>query len=101
MGFWEKIPLSWEQEKMLRNEYENSFVNNKIIFEESLYARTEPLAAVAKKVMNQIAMIGWTTAGHTAGYIPVFSIGAGSQLFMGKMDNTDIPKRIIRAAKYE
>ena len=101
MGFWEKIPLTWEQEKMLRNEYENSFVNNKILFEEGLYAKTEPLAAVAKKIMNQIAMIGWTTAGHTAGYVPVFSVGVGAQLFMGKMDNTDIPKRIIQAAKYE
>lgn len=35
MGFWEKIPLSWEQEKMLRNEYENSFVNNKIILKKA------------------------------------------------------------------
>lgn len=56
MGFWKELPLTWEQEKMLRDEYEQSFVKNKVVFEESLYARTEPLAAAARKVMSQIAM---------------------------------------------
>lgn len=101
MGFWKTLPLSWEQEKMLRDEYESSFVKNKVVFEESLYAKTEPLAAVAKKVMSQIAMVGWTSPNHTAGYVPVFAVGAGSNLFIGKMDNTEIPKRIAKAAGYK
>lgn len=50
MGFWKELPLTWEQEKMLRDEYEQSFVKNKVVFEESLYARTEPLAAAAKRL---------------------------------------------------
>lgn len=101
MGFWKVLPLTWEQEKMLRDEYEQSFVKNKVVFEESLYAKTEPLAATAKKVMSQIAMVGWTSPNHTAGYVPVFAVGAGSKLFMGKMDNTEIPKRIAKAAGYK
>lgn len=101
MGFWKELPLTWEQEKMLRDEYETSFVKNKVVFEESLYAKTEPLAAAARKVMSQIAMVGWTSTGHTAGYVPVFAIGAGSDLFTGKMDNTEIPKRIAKAAGYK
>ena len=101
MGFWKELPLTWEQEKMLRDEYEQSFVKNKVVFEESLYARTEPLAAAARKVMSQIAMVGWTSSSHTAGYVPVFAIGAGSDLFTGKMDNTEIPKRIAKAAGYK
>ena len=101
MGFWKELPLTWEQEKMLRDEYEQSFVKNKVVFEESLYARTEPLAAAARKVMSQIAMVGWTISSHTAGYVPVFAIGAGADLFTGKMDNTEIPKRIAKAAGYK
>jgi|UniRef100_UPI003FF137A2 alkaline phosphatase len=101
MGFWKELPLTWEQEKMLRDEYEQSFVKNKVVFEESLYARTEPLAAAARKVMSQIAMVGWTSSSHTAGYVPVFAIGAGADLFTGKMDNTEIPKRIAKAAGYK
>ena len=100
-GFWKELPLTWEQEKMLRDEYEQSFVKNKVVFEESLYARTEPLAAAARKVMSQIAMVGWTSSSHTAGYVPVFAIGAGADLFTGKMDNTEIPKRIAKAAGYK
>ena len=101
MGFWKELPVSWEQEKMLRDAYEESFVNKHVVFEESLYAKTEPLAVAAKKVMSQIAMVGWTGGGHTAGYVPVFAVGAGSKLFVGKMDNTEIPKRIAKAGGYK
>ena len=101
MGFWKELPLTWEQEKMLRDEYEQSFVKNKVVFEVSLYARTVPLAAAARMVMSQIAMVGWTSSSHTAGYVPVFAIGAGADLFTGKMDNTEIPKRIAKAAGYK
>jgi len=101
MGFWKKLPLTWEQEKMLRDQYEESFVKKHVVFEESLYSKTEPLAATARKVMSQIAMVGWTSPNHTAGYVPVYAIGAGSKLFIGKIDNTEIPKRIAKAAGYK
>lgn len=100
MGFWKELPLNWEQEKMLRDAYEDSFVKKHVVFEESLYAKTEPLAVAAKKVMSQLAYLGWCSGGHSAGYVPVYAIGVGSKLFMGKMDNTDIPKRIAKAARY-
>lgn len=100
MGFWKELPINWEQEKMLRDAYEDSFVKKRVVFEESLYAKTEPLAVAAKKVMSQLAYLGWCSGGHSAGYVPVYAIGAGSKLFMGKMDNTDIPKRIAKAARY-
>ena len=100
MGFWKELTLNWEQEKMLRDAYEDSFVKKHVVFEESLYAKTEPLAVAAKKVMSQLAYLGWCSGGHSAGYVPVYAIGVGSKLFMGKMDNTDIPKRIAKAARY-
>lgn len=101
MGFWKELPISWEQEKMLRDVYEESFVRNHVKFAESLYAKTEPLAAAARRVMSQLALVGWTSGSHTAEYVPVFAIGAGSKAFSGKMDNTDIPKRVAKAAGYE
>lgn len=100
MGFWTELPLTWQQERLIRDEFENSFVKNKVVFEESMYSKSEPLAARAKEVMNQMAMISWASGGHSAGYVPVFAIGAGSDLFIGKMDNIEIPKRIAKAAKY-
>lgn len=101
MGFWTEIPMTWEQEKALRDEFENSFVKNKAVFEETLYSKSEPIAACAKRVMSQIAMVGWTSSNHTASYVPVYAIGAGAELFVGKYDNTDIPKRIAKAGGYK
>lgn len=101
MGFWKQFPLSWEQEKKLRDEFEKSFVKNKVVFAESLYSKNEPMAARAKEVMDDIAMVSWASGGHSAGYVPVFAIGAGSQLFGEKIDNTEIPKRIAKAAGYK
>lgn len=43
------------------------------------------------------ARIGWTTSSHTGANVPVYAIGAGSELFSGRMDNTDIPKKICEA----
>ena len=100
LGLWGELPISWEQEKKLRDEYEKSFVKNKVEFAESLYAKTEPMAAKAKEVIDEIAMVSWASGNHSAGYVPVFAIGAGSDLFIGKMDNTEIPKRIAKAARY-
>ena len=43
------------------------------------------------------AKIGWTTTSHTGGAVPVFAVGAGSEMFAGRQDNTDIPKKICKA----
>lgn len=101
MGFWKEFPISWEQEKKLRDEFEKSFVRNKVVFSESMYSKSEPMAAHAKEIINEIAMVGWVSGGHSAGFVPVFAIGEGSQLFNGKMDNTEIPNRIAKAAGYK
>ena len=100
MGFWKELPISWKQERELRDEFEESFVKNKVKYAESMYSKAEPLAACAKEIIDEIAMVGWTSGGHSAGYVPVFAIGAGSQLFGEKIDNTEIPQRIAKAAGY-
>lgn len=38
--------------------------------------------------------IGWTTTGHTATMVPVFSYGPGAENFTGIFDNTDVYKRM-------
>ena len=101
MGFWSELKLSWKQERLLRDVFEQSFVANKKGFEESLYTKTEPLAARAKEVMNEIARIGWTTKSHSANFVPVFAIGVGSDLFNARLNNVDIPRNIATAAGYD
>ncbi|MDR0961850.1 MAG: alkaline phosphatase [Mediterranea sp.] len=100
LGFWKEVPLTWKQERRLHDAFDESFIQNHVVFKESLYSKTEPLAEVANEVMTQIARLGWTSGSHTAEYVPVYAIGAGSKLFAGKYDNTEIPKRIIKAGGY-
>ena len=50
---------------------------------------------------NQDAQIGWSSFSHTGVAVPIFAIGAGSAIFGGRMDNTDIPKRIATAMGIE
>ena len=101
MGFWKELPISWEHEKILRDSYEQSFsAKANVAMEASMYTQSEPLAARAKEVINDIARVGWISSDHSASYVPIYAIGAGSELFKGKMDNTDIPKRIAKAGGY-
>jgi len=101
-GFFDKVKLTWTEERKLRDAFEESFVNNNIKFDENLYSQTDPMAAAAREVMTTSAHLGWTTRGHTAGYVPVYAIGAGIKYFQnGKMDNIDIPRNIAKAAGYK
>ncbi|MBQ8889688.1 MAG: alkaline phosphatase [Bacteroidaceae bacterium] len=99
-GFWDTVKLSEKQEARLKAVYDKSFSNQPVVLEKSLYQQDEPLAAEAKRILNSIATVGWTSGGHSAGYVPVFAIGANAQIFQERMDNTEIPEKIAQAAGY-
>ncbi len=65
------------------------------------YGDYDPLTMAAIKVLNQKAGIGWTSYSHTGSQVPVYAIGVGEELFIGQMDNTDIPKRIAKVMGME
>ena len=46
---------------------------------------------------SEKAHIGWATGSHTGTPVPVWAIGAGSEQFAGRQDNTDIPRKICKA----
>ena len=99
-GFWDSIQLNEKQEARLKKVYDKSFGGQKVDLQKSEYQQDEPLASEAKKILNDIALVGWTSGGHSGGYVPVFAIGAGAELFQGRIDNTEIPVKIAEAAGY-
>ena len=99
-GFWDKIQLNEKQEARLKNVYEQTMKNQQVKMEKSEYAQDEPIAAEAKRIINEIALTGWTSGGHSAGYVPVFAIGVGAEKFQNRIDNTEIPVKIAEAAGY-
>lgn len=99
-GFWDKVQLSKAQEERLQAKYTETFKGQEAKLEKSEYAQDEPLAAEAKRIIDEIALVGWTSGGHSAGYVPVFAIGAGAEQFQRRIDNTEIPVKIAKAAGY-
>lgn len=95
-GFWDKVQLSKAQEERLQAKYTETFKGQEAKLEKSEYAQDEPLAAEAKRIIDEIALVGWTSGGHSAGYVPVFAIGAGAEQFQGRIDNTEIPVKIAK-----
>ena len=99
-GFWDKVKLNEKQEERLLAKYNDTFKGKEAKLEKSEYAQDEPLAAEAKRIIDEIALVGWTSGGHSARYVPVFAIGAGADFFQGRIDNTEIPIKIAKAAGY-
>lgn len=54
------------------------------------------MSGITNDSLSVITKIGWTTTSHTGGAVPVFAIGVGAENFAGRINNTDIPKRICK-----
>ena len=54
------------------------------------------LGRLAMDIINARSNTGWTTLGHTAVDVPLFSYGKGSELFRSYLDNTDLADRLFK-----
>ncbi len=60
-----------------------------------LYGGYDPLSVTLTHIINNKAGIGWTSYAHTGVPVAVYAYGAGSELFEGSYDNTDIFKKLV------
>ena len=100
LGLWTQVKMSWDDEKELRDIYENTVAKRKAGSVKDLYADNAKIVAAAIGILNRKARVYWVS-GHSSGYVPVFAIGAGSQLFTHKTDNAEIGRLIMQAAAYK
>lgn len=99
-GFWTPaIELSEKQEARLREAFEKSFGSQSNMVK-SEYKSNYPLSDAAKRVINEIAQVGWGSGSHSATFIPVFAIGAGAESFAARSDNALIPRKIAEAGGF-
>lgn len=99
-GFWDTVALTEKQEDELQDTYEDVY-EGKARETKSMYASENAIAALARRILNENAKLGWTSGQHTNGYVPLFAIGAGSEVFHGRIDNTDVPRLIGKVARYK
>lgn len=98
-GFGGGVKLSDGQWQRLRQAYDGMMAGTGSD-KETLYAKVNALADAAREIMAECALIGWQSGGHSNGFVPVFAIGVGAEAFRGKMDNTQIPQTIAKAAQW-
>lgn len=100
LGFYDTIKISKKEDLALRTAFEKTMsgqskkVNNE-------YFKDEIIATTAIKILNKNSKLGWTTGGHSSAAVPIFSIGPGTEILRGVMENCEISRRIAKIAKYK
>lgn len=64
--------------------------------EKELITTNEDAAAGIAEIISNRSLIGWTTTGHTAVHVPVYSYGPMSEKLVGTIDNTKIAEVISK-----
>lgn len=100
LGLWKEVSVSWDDEKALRDIYESTVAKHKAGSVKDLYADNAKIVAAAVGVLNRKSRVYWVS-GHSAGYTPVYAIGAGSQYFTHKTDNAELARTIMQVAGYK
>jgi len=89
--------LSPEELEQLKQAYNLYFGIKQVNNSKNEYSKTDLLAGTSLSILNKKAGIGWTSGTHTGSPVPVFVIGEGQELFGKFLDNTDIPKNILKS----
>ena len=96
LGFWDAVEISEEEEEELKELYEAA-CKGKTKDTKTMYKTINKLGDAGIALLNKKAHIGWTTRAHSAHAIPIYSIGAGAEIFSGWHDNTEIVPLIRQA----
>jgi len=103
LGDPDVLPLSDYELKRLRTAYDevNRFLEKKesaLSKEERYlyYGNYDYLCVTATHILDNKAGVDWASYSHTALPVPIYSIGHGSELLNGYIDNTDIPNTIMK-----
>lgn len=99
-GFWGPIQLNEGQEKNLETAF-NNIMEGKGKDNESLYQKDDELATAVRIIVQDQSLLHWGHGSHSGGYAPTFAIGVGAENFSGRMDNTDVPKRMAKVAGWK
>ena len=99
-GFWDKISLTDEQTQRLVSSFKK-IMDGTSKDQRTLYQNDDELAVTVRNIMSECAQVGWHVTSHSNGYVPCFAIGVGAEQIQGRIDNTEIPKIVAKAAGWK
>ncbi len=62
--------------------------------------RISDLCETVKHILSEVSLISWASGGHSNGYVPVYAIGPGTEVFQGRINNIEIAPAMARIAGY-
>ncbi len=106
MGFGAGIKLSDKQRERLDGRWEaieKAMADGNTTDEQkkAIRDRINDLGETTKHILSEVARISWASGGHSNGYVPVYAVGPGTEVFQGRIDNIEIAPTMGRIAGYE
>ncbi|MFL1682567.1 alkaline phosphatase [Coprobacter secundus] len=98
-GLGKEVPLTLEEEARLMVSFQHWYQEDVSKSVRSLYSETNAFVSLAISILNEKAHISWASDNHSASQVPLFAIGEGASRFSGRLDNTDIPQRLIEITR--
>ena len=99
LGIGGGIALSDRQKERIDNRWEA--IEKAIAEDNKINDRISDLCETCKRILNEVAHISWASGGHSNGYVPVYAIGPGTEVFQGRIDNIEIAPAMAKIAGYE
>ena len=105
MGFGAGITLTDDQNKRLARRWEaiEKSISDGYDTDEKktkTAERISDLCETTKHILSEQALISWASGGHSNGYVPVYAIGPGTEVFQGRIDNIEIAPAMAKIAGY-
>jgi len=99
MGFGGGITLDKKQTERLQNRW--NAIEKAIQEDGKVKDRINDLCETTKHILSEVAKISWASGGHSNGYVPIYAIGPGTEVFQGRIDNIEIAPAMAKIAGYE
>ncbi len=99
MGFGGGITLNQKQSDRLQNRW--NAIEKAMQDNDKVKDRINDLCETTKHILSEVAMISWASGGHSNGYVPIYAIGPGTEVFQGRIDNIEIAPAMAKIAGYE
>ena len=98
MGFGAGISLDDKQMERLQGRW--AAIEKAIAENGKVQDRINDLCETTKHILSEVALISWASGGHSNGYVPIYAIGPGTEVFQGRINNIEIAPAMGRIAGY-
>ena len=99
MGFGAGIQLSDDQQQRVQRRWND--IEKAIAEGGKVEDRINDLGETVKQILSEVAYISWASGGHSNGYVPVYAIGTGTEVFQGRIDNIEIAPAMAKIAGWK